>query len=57
MDLKSLYTSIPKRGIEAVKEKLNVQSEKLMATKVIIRFPFLILTVNNFIFSSISITK
>ena len=39
MDLKSLYTNIPNHeGIEAVKEKLNAETNKLIATKVI-NFP------------------
>ena len=50
MHVKSLCTSIPNHeGIQAVKEKLNAQSDKPIATKVIIKFISLILTLNNFI--------
>ena len=55
MDVKSLYTSISSHeGTEAVKEKLNAQSEKPIAAKVTIKPLFLILTLNNFIFNSIN---
>ena len=55
MDAKSLYTNILNhQGIEAEKEKLNAQTDKPIAAKVIIKFLFLILTLNNFIFNSIS---
>ena len=54
MDVKSLYTNIPNHeGKEAVKEKVNAQTDKLIATKVITKFLFLISTLNNFIFNSI----
>ena len=36
MDVKPLYINIPKHeGIEAVKEKLNTQTDKPIATKAI----------------------
>ena len=55
MDVKPLYTNIPNReDTEAVKEKLNAQSDKPIATKVNIKFLFLILTFNDFIFSCIN---
>ena len=54
LDLKSLYTNIPNHeGIEAVKSALNSVSQKPIATKVIIKFLFLILTLNNFVFNGI----
>ena len=55
MDLKSLYANIRKHeGMEAVKEKLIAQRDKPIATKVIVKFLFQILTLNNFIFNSIN---
>ena len=55
MDVKSLCTSISSHeGTEAVKEKLNAQSEKPIAAKVTIKPLFLILTLNYFIFNSIN---
>ena len=55
MDVKSLYTNIPNHEcIEAVKQKLNPQTDKPIATKVIIKILFLILTVNNFIFNNVN---
>ena len=54
LDVKSLYTNIPNHEwIEAVKRALNSVSQKTIATKVIIRFLFLILTLNNFVFNGI----
>ena len=54
LDVKSLYTNIPNHeGIEAVKSSLNSVSQKPIATKVIIKFLFLILTLNNFVFNGI----
>ena len=54
LDVKSLYTNIPNHeGIEAVKSALNSVSQKPIATKVIIKFLFLILTPNNFVFNGI----
>ena len=54
MDVKSLYTNITNNeSIEEVKEKLDGQNNKPIATKVI-KFLFLILTLNNFIFNSIN---
>ena len=54
LDVKSLYTNIPNHeGIEAVKRALNSISQKPIATKVIIKFLFLILTLNNFVFNGI----
>ena len=41
MDVKPLYSNIPNHErIESVKEKPNVQTEKSIATKVIIKFLF-----------------
>ena len=52
--MKSLYTNIPNHeDIEAVKKKLNAQSDKPITTKIITKFLFHILTVNSFIFNSI----
>ena len=54
LDVKSLYTNIPNHeGIEAVKSALNSVSQKPIATKVIIKFLFLILTLNNFVFNGV----
>ena len=54
LHVKSLYTNIPNHeGIEAVKTALNSVSQKPIATKVIIKFLFLILTLNNFVFNGI----
>ena len=50
LDTKSLYTSISNReGIEAWKEALKSVPKKPNAKKVVIKFLFLILTLNNFI--------
>ena len=55
MDVKALYTNIPNHeGIEAVKETLNNQAKKPIATRVIIKFLYLILTLNNFAFNGIT---
>ena len=49
-----MYTKIPNHeGIEAAKEVLNSVPKKPIATKVIIKFLFPILTLNNFIFNGI----
>ena len=41
MDVKPLYSNIPNHErIESVKQKPNVQTEKSIATKVIIKFLF-----------------
>ena len=54
LDVKLLYTNILNHeGIEAVKILLNFISQKLIATKVIIKLLFLILTLNNFVFNGI----
>ena len=55
MYVKALYTNIPNHeGIEAVKETLNNQAKKPIATRVIIKFLYLILTLNNFAFNGIT---
>ena len=55
MDVKALYTNIPNHeGIEAVKETLNNHAKKPIATRVIIKFLYLILTLNNFVFNGIN---
>ena len=52
--VKSLYTNIPNHeGIQAAKEALNSVLKKPIATKVIIKFLFPILTLSNFIFNEI----
>ena len=39
MDVKALYTNIPNHeGIDAVKETLNKQDKKPIATRVVIKF-------------------
>ena len=53
LDVKSLYTSIPKpEGIAAVKKPHERYQHKTVPTKVITTFLALILTLNNFIFNS-----
>ena len=56
MNVKSLYTNIfNHENIEAVKKKTNAQTQKPIATNdVMVKFLFLILTLNNVIFNSIS---
>ena len=55
LDVKALYTNIPNHeGIEAVKETLNNHAKKPIATRVIIKFLYLILTLNNFVFNGIN---
>lgn len=56
MNVKSLYTNIfNHENIEEVKEKPNAQTHKPIATNdVMVKFLFLILTLNNVIFNSIS---
>ena len=54
LDVKSPYINIPNHeGIEAVKSALNSVSQEPIATEVIIKFLFLILTINNFVFKGI----
>ena len=51
--MKSLYTNIPNNeGIKAVGEAYDNHPNKTIATKVIITFSSLILTLNNFVFNS-----
>ena len=53
--MKSLYTNIPNNeGIKAVREAYDNHPNKTVATKVIITFLSLILTLNNFVFNSIN---
>ena len=55
LDVKALYTNIPNHGgIEAVKETLNNQAKKSIATRAIIKFVYLTLTLNNFVFNGIN---
>ena len=54
LDVKSIYANIPNHeGISSIKSTLNFVSQKRIATKVIIRFLFLISTLNNFVFNEI----
>ena len=51
--MKSLHTKIPNNaGTKAVREAYDNHSNKTVATKVIIPFLSLILTLNNFVFGS-----
>ena len=55
LDLKALYTKTPNHeGIEAVEETLNNQAKKSIATRVIIKFLYLRLTLNNVAFYGIN---
>ena len=55
LDVKSLYTNIPNNeGIKAVREAYDNHPKKTVATKLIITFLSLILTLNNFVFNSIN---
>ena len=55
LDVKPLYTRISiHECIEAVKETLNNQGNKPIATRVIIKFLYIILTLNNFAFNGIN---
>ena len=54
-DEKSLYTNTPNHeGFETAKEALNPVPKKPIATKVIIKFLFLKVTLKDFIFNGIS---
>ena len=54
LNVKVLYNNITNhKGIEAVKEALNNQAKKQIAVRVIIKFLYLMLTLNNFIFNGI----
>ena len=54
LDVRSLYTNILNRErIEAVKSALKSLSQISIAMKVIIKFLFLILKLNNFVFNGI----
>ena len=54
LDVKSLYINISNhKGIKPAKGSLNSVLQKPIATKVIIKFLFLIWTSNNFIFNGI----
>ena len=51
---KSFHPNIPNHeGIKTVKSALKSVSQNLVATKVIITFFFLMLTLNNFVFNGI----
>ena len=54
LNVKVLYNNITNHeGIEVVKEALNNQAKKQIAVRVIIKFLYLMLTLNNFIFHGI----
>ena len=54
LNVKVLYNNITNHeGIEVVKEALNNQAKKQIAVRVIIKFLYLMLTLNNFIFNGI----
>ena len=54
LNVKVLYNNITNHeGIEVVKEALNNQAKKQIAVRVIIKFLYLMLTHNNFIFNGI----
>ena len=54
LNVKVLYNNITNhKGIEVVKEALNNQAKKQIAVRVIIKFLYLMLTLNNFIFHGI----
>ena len=54
LNVKVLYNNITNhKGIEVVKEALNNQAKKQIAVRVIIKFLYLMLTLNNFIFNGI----
>ena len=58
LEVKSLNTNIPNhKGIEAVKSTLNSVSKIPIATKVTIRYLFLIVTFNNLVFNGIYYLK
>ena len=53
MNVRSLYTSIPNNeGIATIKKRYNSYIHKTIPIKIIITFPALILTLNNFVFNS-----
>ena len=54
LDAESLYSNIPNHEVtEVAKSALNSISQKLIATKVIIRFFSLILILNSVVFNGI----
>ena len=53
MNVRSLYASIPNNeGIATVKKRCDSYIHKTIPIKIIITFPALILTLNNFVFNS-----
>ena len=55
LDVKALYTNILKHeGIKAVKETPNTEAKKPIATQVIIKFLYLVLTLSNLVFNGIN---